>query len=174
MSHTAGASLNLPLVMSAASEISVPCPVCDRKFRSEVIEDHVNKCIFLNTQTKSSTKRNITHLDPLTSPQEKRVKISNSKVVRLFYVVTYLKIVYLSRVDHGGMKVNFGHCGSRVCSTQLRLRFSEGLCGCFGLIYIDREGSFVKSPMSKYVFYYLYVALAPRRFILIALLATHM
>lgn len=36
---------------------SVQCPVCDRQFSQSIIEAHVNKCIFLNTQTETSLKR---------------------------------------------------------------------------------------------------------------------
>ncbi|XP_047987017.1 ATPase WRNIP1-like isoform X2 [Leguminivora glycinivorella] len=57
---------------------SVACPVCNREFRKDQIEDHVNKCLFLNTQPeKSVTKRTGSFFNSV-SPKEKRIKTENS------------------------------------------------------------------------------------------------
>ncbi|CAG9098376.1 unnamed protein product [Plutella xylostella] len=50
---------------------TIPCPVCNRQFPPKLVEEHVNKCLFLNTQTTS--KRDGSHLQAV-SPQEKRFK----------------------------------------------------------------------------------------------------
>lgn len=50
---------------------TIPCPVCNRQFPPKLVEEHVNKCLFLNTQT--SSKRDGSHLQAV-SPQEKRFK----------------------------------------------------------------------------------------------------
>lgn len=36
---------------------SFQCPLCERQFAQSVIETHVNKCIFLNTQPENNLKR---------------------------------------------------------------------------------------------------------------------
>lgn len=63
---------------SSGSESSgtVSCPICDKSFEKNVIEDHANKCLFLNTSEKSSSKRNSSHFNTI-SPNEKRVKMNN-------------------------------------------------------------------------------------------------
>lgn len=56
----------------------VACPVCDKMFDQNVIEDHVNKCLFLKTTEKSTNiKRSSSHLNTV-SPNEKRIKMENS------------------------------------------------------------------------------------------------
>lgn len=65
----------------------VPCPVCCRQFEQGLIEEHVNKCLFLNTVSvdeQSQLKRCGTHLKSPFS-QEKRIKLgstSSSATVR--------------------------------------------------------------------------------------------
>ncbi|XP_053601347.1 ATPase WRNIP1-like isoform X1 [Plodia interpunctella] len=58
---------------------SVNCPVCDKQFQQEIIEEHVNKCLFLNTKdTKSisTSKRNGSHFES-TSPHDKKIKLES-------------------------------------------------------------------------------------------------
>ncbi|XP_014361572.2 ATPase WRNIP1 [Papilio machaon] len=41
----------------------ISCPVCNREFRNEAIENHVNKCLFLlNSQMEKTFKRDNSHL----------------------------------------------------------------------------------------------------------------
>lgn len=54
------------------------CPVCDKKFQKEVIEQHVNKCLFLNSLSSNQSKRNGSHLEE--SFHHKRTKIDKSPV----------------------------------------------------------------------------------------------
>ncbi|KAJ8729280.1 hypothetical protein PYW08_000861 [Mythimna loreyi] len=39
-------------------EITVSCPICNKNFNKAVIEEHANKCLFLNTSEKSKIKQN--------------------------------------------------------------------------------------------------------------------
>ncbi|XP_049868211.1 ATPase WRNIP1-like [Pectinophora gossypiella] len=56
----------------------INCPVCNREFEKDVIQEHVNKCLFLNTQPEpSSSKRTGFHLQSPVS-QDKRVKLSSA------------------------------------------------------------------------------------------------
>lgn len=56
---------------------SIPCPVCNRSFENNIIEEHVNKCLFLNVDSNAPhTKRSNYALSKF-SPQQKRVKINN-------------------------------------------------------------------------------------------------
>lgn len=61
---------------SSSSKILVPCPICNRGFEQDVIEEHVNKCLFL-TQSLSkqgSSKRTASHLaNPFV--HEKKLKL---------------------------------------------------------------------------------------------------
>lgn len=63
----------------------VSCPVCNREFRNETIENHVNKCLFLNSQMEKTSKRDNSHLKENLFTA-KRLKVegidttSNSKV----------------------------------------------------------------------------------------------
>ncbi|CAK1602914.1 unnamed protein product [Parnassius mnemosyne] len=41
---------------------TVSCPVCNREFEKINIEEHVNKCLFLNTVAEKKAKRNNSHL----------------------------------------------------------------------------------------------------------------
>lgn len=59
---------------------SVACPVCSRQFEQGLIQEHVNKCLFLNTESvakQSQLKRSGTHLQNLFS-QEKRMKLGST------------------------------------------------------------------------------------------------
>lgn len=68
-------------------ENAVPCPICNKMFEKPVIEEHVNKCLFLNSSEGSTlkpnkveqvnSKRNSSHLNN-SSFQEKRPRISIS------------------------------------------------------------------------------------------------
>ncbi|KAF9804106.1 hypothetical protein SFRURICE_020534 [Spodoptera frugiperda] len=68
-------------------ESAVPCPICNKMFEKPVIEEHVNKCLFLNSSEGSTlkpnkveqvnSKRNSSHLNN-SSFQEKRPRISIS------------------------------------------------------------------------------------------------
>ncbi|KAJ2953785.1 hypothetical protein O0L34_g1412 [Tuta absoluta] len=53
------------------------CPVCNREFKQEAIEEHVNKCLFLNTQPEQSSTKRAGPPDNM-FPQEKRLKLSPS------------------------------------------------------------------------------------------------
>ncbi|KAI8428104.1 hypothetical protein MSG28_002371 [Choristoneura fumiferana] len=59
---------------------SVACPVCNREFKKENIEDHVNKCLFLNTQTEKGPSKRMGSgsLLKIASPKEKRIKLENN------------------------------------------------------------------------------------------------
>lgn len=54
--------------------ISVPCPVCNREFEKNIIEEHVNKCLFLNTVSEKKNKRDNSHL-PDVSFTGKKLKV---------------------------------------------------------------------------------------------------
>ncbi|CAH0726093.1 unnamed protein product, partial [Brenthis ino] len=54
------------------------CPVCDKRFQKEVIEQHVNKCLFLNSLSSNQSKRNSSHLEE--SFHHKKTKIDISPV----------------------------------------------------------------------------------------------
>lgn len=71
-------------------DITISCPICNKDFKQAVIEEHANKCLFLNTSEKSKLKplkqnkedqpnhkRNSSHFNE-TSLQEKRLRISTS------------------------------------------------------------------------------------------------
>ncbi|XP_045785658.1 ATPase WRNIP1-like [Maniola jurtina] len=58
------------------SDDKVFCPVCKREYDKEIIEKHVNKCLFLNVDV---SKRNGSHFDENCS-QQKRIKIDVSPV----------------------------------------------------------------------------------------------
>lgn len=51
---------------------TVNCPICNRSFENTEIEEHVNKCLFLNSCEKSNSKR---QGQQLLSPNEKRKKV---------------------------------------------------------------------------------------------------
>lgn len=56
---------------------SIACPVCSRQFEQGLIQEHVNKCLFLNTEPvaeQSQLKRSGTHLQKPFS-EEKRIKL---------------------------------------------------------------------------------------------------
>ncbi|KAL0849406.1 hypothetical protein ABMA28_013703 [Loxostege sticticalis] len=62
--------------MSQSTKSSlISCPVCNREFQQELIEEHVNKCLFLNTPEQSGCKRNSSFLKKSISPVEKRLKL---------------------------------------------------------------------------------------------------
>lgn len=70
---------------------TVLCPVCDKSFEKHLVEDHVNKCLFLNSSVKTSSsasKRCSSHLLGV-SPKEKRLKVeSTAKVASIKTVST--------------------------------------------------------------------------------------
>ncbi|KAL4712998.1 hypothetical protein ACJJTC_012068 [Scirpophaga incertulas] len=41
------------------SDVSISCPVCNRTFNKRVIEEHVNKCLFLKTPEQNCNKRHM-------------------------------------------------------------------------------------------------------------------
>ena len=65
---------------------TISCPICNNFFKKTVIEEHANKCLFLNTSEQSKLKQN--KLDPPNNKrssshfnnalQEKRARISTS------------------------------------------------------------------------------------------------
>lgn len=61
-------------------EAFVSCPVCSKVFDKSLIEEHVNRCLFLNASeennSKQNPKRSSSHL--LLPTQEKRARISTS------------------------------------------------------------------------------------------------
>ncbi|VVD02361.1 unnamed protein product [Leptidea sinapis] len=62
----------------------VPCPVCNSEFSKDVIESHVNKCIFLSESQNDSNSNNFKRNSPFeseskSSPRLKRVKITENK-----------------------------------------------------------------------------------------------
>lgn len=62
--------------MSQSTKSSlISCPVCNREFQQELIEEHVNKCLFLNTPEQSGCKRDSSFLKKSISPVEKRLKL---------------------------------------------------------------------------------------------------
>ncbi|KAL0894962.1 hypothetical protein ABMA27_013453 [Loxostege sticticalis] len=62
--------------MSQSTKSSlISCPVCNREFKQELIEEHVNKCLFLNTPEQSGCKRDSSFLKKSISPVEKRLKL---------------------------------------------------------------------------------------------------
>ncbi|KAM3964813.1 ATPase WRNIP1 [Aphomia sociella] len=67
---------------SESNTASITCPVCNKEFKKEVIEEHVNKCLFLNTpehSTSNNYKRNSTHLKTI-SPGEKKIKLESTSI----------------------------------------------------------------------------------------------
>ncbi|CAH0602985.1 unnamed protein product [Chrysodeixis includens] len=65
---------------NSSLEASVSCPVCCKVFDKSLIEEHVNRCLFLNASeennSKQNPKRSSSHLQLPT--QEKRARISTS------------------------------------------------------------------------------------------------
>lgn len=70
-----------------SNDITISCPICNKVFEKSVIEEHANKCLFLNTtqvnavkQNKielSNGKRSSSHFNQ-TSVNEKRPRLSTS------------------------------------------------------------------------------------------------
>ncbi|XP_013182885.2 ATPase WRNIP1 [Amyelois transitella] len=61
-------------------ETVVICPICNKHFQQNIIEEHVNKCLFLNTEDINNTpssKRNGSHLKNLT-PKDKKIKLEST------------------------------------------------------------------------------------------------
>lgn len=68
------------------NEITISCPICNKKFMKSVIEEHANKCLFLNTSEESklkqitfdppNNKRSNSHFN--NTLHEKRAKLSTS------------------------------------------------------------------------------------------------
>ncbi|XP_063838547.1 ATPase WRNIP1-like [Ostrinia nubilalis] len=56
---------------------SISCPVCSREFQQELIEEHVNKCLFLNTPEQSGCKRDSPFHKKNSSHIEKRIKLDS-------------------------------------------------------------------------------------------------
>ncbi|XP_050361824.1 ATPase WRNIP1-like [Nymphalis io] len=56
----------------------ISCPVCNRLYEKQSIENHVNKCIFLNTLSENNSKRDGSHLEE--NSQVKKVKVFGSLV----------------------------------------------------------------------------------------------
>ena len=54
------------------------CPVCEKEFEKEVIEQHVNKCLFLNSLSENKTKRDSSHLEE--PSHNKRSKFDTSPI----------------------------------------------------------------------------------------------
>ncbi|RVE48811.1 hypothetical protein evm_006585 [Chilo suppressalis] len=65
--------------MMADSNNLIVCPVCNREFKKEVIEEHVNKCLFLNASGQSASKRELANSDSTTTVTlPKRRKLSST------------------------------------------------------------------------------------------------
>lgn len=58
------------------SSSTVSCPVCGKAFEKKIVEEHVNKCLFLNTSENTNSKRSSSYLNSV-SPCEKRIKVEN-------------------------------------------------------------------------------------------------
>lgn len=69
---------------------TIPCPICNKDFDKSAIQEHANKCLFLNTSEQSkfqqkavhpelfnNAKRSSSHLKN-TSSVEKRTRLSTS------------------------------------------------------------------------------------------------
>lgn len=84
---------------------SIPCPICNKFYVKNIIEEHVNKCLFLNTSEQNSpkqgrseinsSKRSSSHLNNVSS-QEKRTRISISASSSKVTVSLYTTLVMLS------------------------------------------------------------------------------
>lgn len=57
----------------------VSCPVCNREYDKNMIEKHVDKCIFLNTLS-NNTKRSASHLEE-SSIQQKKAKVEKKSPI---------------------------------------------------------------------------------------------
>lgn len=68
---------------------TVNCPICNRSFENTEIEEHVNKCLFLNSCEKSNSKR---QGQQLLSPNEKR-----KKVEKLTALPPNLKVMWIKK-----------------------------------------------------------------------------
>lgn len=62
---------------SSCSNSPVPCPICGKSFEKHVVEEHVNKCLFLNTSENNKLKRSSSLLSNI-SP--KRIKVENKAI----------------------------------------------------------------------------------------------
>lgn len=95
----------------------VPCPVCNRDFEKELIENHVNRCLFLNTpdQSTSSYKRDSSHLQQRKSPFDKRAKFDPTqtskqryeKVSINFYTMCFSWRNKSNRINVGGKLIPY-------------------------------------------------------------------
>ncbi|KOB70248.1 Werner helicase interacting protein [Operophtera brumata] len=66
---------------ASSSTSTVSCPICGKSFEKNVVEEHVNKCLFLNSSDNINSKRSSFHLNSV-SPNEKRVKVENKAIPR--------------------------------------------------------------------------------------------
>ncbi|XP_041979460.1 ATPase WRNIP1-like [Aricia agestis] len=57
--------------IKAGNSNSIPCPVCQRTFDKQEIEQHVNKCLFLNNAESDTFKRDCSHLKQSITPSKK-------------------------------------------------------------------------------------------------------
>ncbi|XP_053601364.1 ATPase WRNIP1-like isoform X2 [Plodia interpunctella] len=88
---------------------SVNCPVCDKQFQQEIIEEHVNKCLFLNTKdTKSisTSKRNGSHFES-TSPHDKKIKLES----------------HINSTSSTGNLTSLANVVANICKEQNNMRF---------------------------------------------------
>ncbi|CAH2231750.1 ATPase WRNIP1-like [Pararge aegeria] len=80
------------------SSDKILCPVCNKEFDKEIIEIHVNKCIFLHSLTLDKlSKRNGSDFEEIGS-QQKRIKMDVSPVSR-----TSLEQAELSKTSSKGL-----------------------------------------------------------------------
>lgn len=68
------------------------CPICSREFETNKIEEHVNKCLFLNTQNDLMKRKS--GINVKDSPPEKKVKIDNIESKPKMTKVKYYYIIY--------------------------------------------------------------------------------
>ncbi|CAG9784259.1 unnamed protein product [Diatraea saccharalis] len=65
----------------ADSNTPISCPVCCREFKRDIIEEHVNKCIFLNTPEDSVSKR-VNTSSVTTSPKRRKLNSTSNGPIK--------------------------------------------------------------------------------------------
>lgn len=73
--------------MNVNKDNILSCPVCDKQFEKEVIEQHVNKCLFLNTLSENKVKRDNSHLEENSISKKSKIvtsPVSGSSTSKVF------------------------------------------------------------------------------------------
>lgn len=89
------------------ADTSISCPICNKVFEKNVVEEHVNKCLFLNSSEENNIKHNKIELNTFkrsnshlnnNCSHEKRARISTSPSSATAVVSSKASYIFLTRI----------------------------------------------------------------------------